>query len=104
MNGGFTYGPFGRLLSVVAAIVAVSAHLEARGILNLLPVKYKWIGTVMTVIGIIVTTISERAQGGASNPEVRIAAQQSDNKNAAENPTNDDDKDDEEIQLDEINR
>lgn len=104
MNGGFTYGPFGRLLSVLAGIVAIIGSLEAKGVFNLLPPKYKWIGPAVTALGVGIAVFSERAQGGASNPEVRIAAQQSDNKNAAENPTNDDDKDDEEIQLDEINR
>lgn len=83
MSGSFTYGPFGRFLSIVAAIVAVSAHLEARGVFNLLPARYKWIGTALTVFGIIVTTISERAQGGASNPQVRDDAAQADVKNAA---------------------
>lgn len=101
MNGGFTYGPFGRLLSILAGMVAVIGALEAQGVFNLLPPKYKWIGPTATALGVGITVFSERAQGGASNPAVRIAAQQSDNKNATQKAENEDDK---EIELDEINR
>lgn len=101
MNGSLTYGPLGRLLSVLAGIVAVIGALESHGVFNLLPQRYKWIGPTATALGVGITVFSERAQGGASKRAVRIAAQQSDNKNAAEHPTN---EDDEEIELDEINR
>jgi hypothetical protein len=84
MNGSFTYGPFGRLLSVLAGIVAVIGTLEAQGTFNLLPLKYKWIGAVMTALGVGITVFSERAQGGASSPRVRYEAEQSDVKNASE--------------------
>lgn len=102
MNGSLFYGPLGRLLSVLAGMVAVIGSLEAQGVFNLLPHRYKWIGPAATAVGVGITVFSERAQGGASNRQVRIAAQQSDNRNAADHPTNKDD--DEEIQLDEINR
>lgn len=101
MNGSITYGPFGRLLSVLAGLVAIIGALEAQGVFNLLPPRYKWVGPTATALGVGITVMSERAQGGASKRAVRIAAQQSDNKNATENPTN---EDDEEIELDEINR
>jgi hypothetical protein len=84
MNGSLTYGPLGRLLSVVAGLVAVIGALEAQGVFNMLPPKYKWIGPTATAIGVGITVVSERAQGGASKPEVRQAAQQSDKKNAIE--------------------
>lgn len=84
MNGNLTYGPKGRLISVLAGILAVISTLEASHVFNLLPDKYKWVSPVVTAIGVGITVCSERAQGGASNPEVRIAAQQSDNKNALE--------------------
>lgn len=81
MNGKLTYGPKGRLISVLAMIVAFTGSLEASGALKFLPEKYRWIGLVVTFTGLIITGTSERIQGGASNREVRIAAQQSDNKN-----------------------
>ena len=101
MDGSLTYGPKGRLISVLAGIVAVIGALEAQGVFNLLPLKYKWIGPTATALGVGITVLSERAQGGASNPQVRIAAQQSDNRNAIEKAENEDDK---EIELDNINR
>lgn len=103
MNGAFTYGPKGRLISVMAVISIVIGALQASNVLTLLPPNYaKIVGLGVVFVGAIVTGCSERIQGGASKREVRIAAQESDNKNAAENPTNKDD--DEEIELDEINR
>jgi hypothetical protein len=84
MDGNLTYGPKGRLISVLAIIGATVATLESSGVLTHLPEKYKWIAAVVTITGLIIAGVSERIQGGASNPEVRIAAQQSDNKNALE--------------------
>lgn len=101
MNGGFTYGPMGRLSSALAIVLAFLGALQASGILGLLPQQYSKAGLIVTALGLLVAGFSERIQGGASNPQVRIAAQQSDNRNAVEHPTNEDDK---EIQLDEINR
>jgi hypothetical protein len=84
MNGSLTYGPKGRLISVLAGVVAVVGALEAQGVFNLLPERYKWIGPTATALGVGITVFSERAQGGASKPEVRAAAMQSDSKNATE--------------------
>ena len=84
MNGNFTYGPKGRLISALAIIVAFTGSLEASGALTFLPEKYKWVGLVVTLGGLVVTGMSERLQGGASNPEVRAAAAASDVKNARE--------------------
>lgn len=80
MNGSFTYGPFGRLLSALAIISAFTGALESSNYVALLPPKYKWIGLVVTAIGLIVTGVSERLQGGASRPEVRAAAAASDKR------------------------
>lgn len=84
MNGTFTYGPMGRLISALAIVSAFIAALESSGYVAFLPEKYKWIGIVVTLAGLVIAGVSERLQGGASKPEVRIAAQQSDNKNALE--------------------
>jgi hypothetical protein len=84
MDGGITYGAKGRLISVLAIIVAFTGSLEASGALAFLPEKYKWVGLVVTLAGLVVTGFSERIQGGASNPEVREAAAASDKKNSIE--------------------
>jgi hypothetical protein len=82
MNGSFTYGPMGRLVSVLAIISAFIGALESSNYLTLLPEKYKWVGVLVTLAGLVIAGFSERIQGGASNPQVRVAAQQADNKNA----------------------
>ena len=84
MNGSLFYGPKGRLISALAIISAFIGALQSSGMLNLLPPKYSWAGLVVTAGGLLVAGFSERLQGGASNKEVRIAAQQSDNKNELE--------------------
>lgn len=84
MDGGITYGPLGRIVSVLAIISAFIGSLEASGFVRLLPVKYAWVGLAVTALGLLIAGFSERIQGGASNPQVRIAAQQADNKNALE--------------------
>ena len=84
MNGGFTYGPMGRLSSALAIVLAFLGALQASGILGLLPQQYSKAGLIVTAVGLLIAGFSERIQGGASNRQVRIAAQQSDNKNALE--------------------
>ena len=84
MNGSITYGPMGRFISALAIISAFIGSLQASGMLSLLPPKYSWLGLVVTAAGLLIAGFSERIQGGASNKEVRIAAQQSDNKNEIE--------------------
>ena len=78
MNGKLTYGPLGRLISALAIVSAFIGSLQASGMLNLLPPKYSWIGLVVTAAGLLIAGFSERIQGGASKPEIREAAQKSD--------------------------
>jgi hypothetical protein len=82
MNGSLTYGPLGRLISALAIISAFLGALEASGYVALLPDDYKWVGVAVTALGLLVAGFSERLQGGASKPEVREQAAQSDQKNA----------------------
>jgi hypothetical protein len=82
MDGAVTYGTLGRVISALAIISAFIGSLEASGFLRLLPAKYAWVGLAVTALGLLIAGFSERIQGGASKPEVRIAAQESDNKNA----------------------
>jgi hypothetical protein len=84
LDGKLTYGTKGRLISALAIILAFTGSLEASGALTLLPEKYKWIGLVVTLGGLVITGFSERLQGGASNPEVREQAARSDAKNEKE--------------------
>lgn len=88
MNGSVFYGLKGRLVSAVAGVAgilsaAVSAAQQA-SLVSIFPPDYnKWF-TATAVVSLFITMFSERIQGGASKPEVRIAAQQSDNKNELE--------------------
>jgi hypothetical protein len=84
MNGKLTYGPLGRLVSALAIVSAFIGSLQASGFLVLLPAKYSWVGLVVTAAGLLIAGFSERIQGGASKPEIRDAAKQSDIKNARE--------------------
>lgn len=84
MNGSLTYGPMGRLISALAMVSAFIGALQASGYVVLLPEEYKWVGLVVTVVGLFIAGFSERIQGGASKPEVRQAASMSDQKNAQE--------------------
>lgn len=84
MNGSIFYGPKGRLISVLAVIGAFIGSLQASGILQLLPPEYSKVGLVVTAAGLFIAAFSERVQGGASNPEIRQAAAQSDKNNELE--------------------
>jgi hypothetical protein len=84
MDGAITYGPLGRLLSALAIVSAFIGALQASGFVQLLPERYAWVGLAVTALGLLIAGFSERIQGGASNPQVRVAAQQADNKNALE--------------------
>lgn len=79
------YGPKGRFVSGVAGAGVIASatlfSLQQSGVFALIPPKYTWIQGVVTAILIFVTLFSERIQGGASNPDVRDAAQASDTKN-----------------------
>lgn len=88
MRGSFTYGLKGRLISGVAgfagALSAAVAAAQQANLVSIFPAQWnKWF-TAAAVISLFVTMFSERIQGGASNKDVRIAAQQSDNKNEIE--------------------
>lgn len=78
------YGPTGRLVSGVAGAgtlaSAILFSLQQSGAFALIPPKYTWIQGVVTAVLIFITLFSERIQGGASDPNVRDAAQTSDNK------------------------
>lgn len=84
MNGSLFYGPKGRLISALAIISAFIGALQASGILILLPQEYSKIGLVVTAAGLLIAGFSERLSGGASKPEIRAAAETSDQKNAIE--------------------
>lgn len=84
MDGAVTYGKLGRVISVLAIISAFIGSLEASGFVRLLPVKYAWVGLAVTALGLLIAGFSERIQGGASKPEVRLQAAQSDAKNERE--------------------
>lgn len=84
MNGSLFYGPKGRLISALAIISAFIGALQASGVLALLPARYSMAGLVVTAVGLLVAGFSERLQGGASNPEIRAQAKNSDEKNARE--------------------
>jgi hypothetical protein len=84
MNGSLFYGPKGRLISALAIISAFIGALQASGILILLPPEYSKVGLIVTAAGLLIAGFSERVQGGASKPEIREAAKQSDVKNARE--------------------
>lgn len=82
MNGSLFYGTKGRLASAVAIILAFIGALQASGILLLLPERYSKAGLIVTAVGLLIAGLSERIQGGASSPQVRHDAAQSDIKNA----------------------
>lgn len=84
MRGKLTYGPKGRLASALAIILAFIGALQASNVLALLPEGYSKAGLIVTAVGLLVAGFSERIQGGASSPQVRHDAAQSDIKNAAE--------------------
>ena len=88
MNGTFFYGLKGRLTSGIVGFAgilsgAVSAAQQAN-LVSIFPATYNKYFTAAAILSIFFTLFSERIQGGASKKEVRIAAQQSDNKNAIE--------------------
>jgi hypothetical protein len=88
MKGSLFYGLKGRVISGVAfiagALSAAVAAAQQASLVSIFPAQYnKWF-TAAAVISLFVTAFSERVQGGASKPDVRIAAQQSDNKNEIE--------------------
>jgi hypothetical protein len=84
MDGAVTYGTVGRVVSALAIISAFIGALQASGFIQLLPAKYAWVGLAITALGLLIAGFSERIQGGASKPEVRLQAAQSDANNERE--------------------
>jgi hypothetical protein len=82
------YGIRGRVTAGVAAIAgALTAATEAAhqaNLISIVPDKYRWILPTVSIVALFLTVFSERVQGGASNPQVRIEAQKSDIKNELE--------------------
>lgn len=82
------YGTKGRITAGIAAtagvLTAATEAAQAANLVQIIPDKYRPILPAITIIALFLTVFSERIQGGASKPEVREAAQQSDNKNAAQ--------------------
>lgn len=98
MNGSLFYGTLGRLISGLSYVSMLIVAMQIGGLFQFMPPK---VAAFILALGATLTSFSERLQGGASSPQVRIAAQQADNRNEIEKPAN---EDDEEIDLNEINR
>ena len=88
MNGSIFYGLKGRVISGVAGfagvLAAIVAAAQAANLFTLFPASWTPYIAAIPVVSLFFTLFSERLQGGASNSDVRIAAQQSDNKNEIE--------------------
>ncbi len=78
------YGFKGRLISVIALIAGILAAFVASaqdaGVVSIVPERYKWLVIALPIVSLFFTGFSERIQGGASQPEVRSAAEISDKK------------------------
>lgn len=85
MNGSIFYGLKGRIISGIAGFAGVLAAFvaaaQAANLFTLFPPSWTPYIAAIPIVSLFFTIFSERLQGGASNPQVRIAAQQSDNKN-----------------------
>ena len=81
VNGSITYGPLGRLISGLSYVSLLIVAMQIGGMFQFMPPK---VAAFILALGATITVLSERLQGGASNKEVRIAAQQSDNQNEIE--------------------
>jgi hypothetical protein len=81
VNGTVFYGPLGRLISALSYVSMLIVAMQIGGLFQFMPPK---VAALILAIGATLTAFNERLQGGASKKEVRIAAQQSDNKNEIE--------------------
>jgi len=81
MNGSIFYGPLGRVISGLSYVSMLIVAMQIGGMFQFMPPK---VAAFILALGATVTALSERLQGGASSPQVRIAAQQSDDKNEME--------------------
>lgn len=81
MNGSIFYGPLGRVISALSYVSMLIVAMQIGGMFQFMPPK---VAAFILGLGATLTAFSERLQGGASNKDIRIAAQQSDNKNEIE--------------------
>lgn len=77
MDGQLFYGAIGRLLSAISYISMLIVAMQIGGMFQFMPPK---IAAFILALGATLTAFSERLQGGASKPEVRAAAAESDRK------------------------
>ena len=78
MNGSVFYGPLGRVISALSYVSMLIVAMQIGGMFQFMPPK---VAAFILALGATLTAFSERLQGGASSKQVRIEAQQSDNKN-----------------------
>jgi len=81
MNGSVFYGTLGRLISGISYVSMLIVAMQIGGMFQFMPPK---VAAFILALGATLTAFSERLTGGASNPAVRIAAQNSDEENALE--------------------
>lgn len=85
MNGSIFYGLKGRVISGLAGFAGVMAAFVAAAqqanLFTLVPEQYTPYITAIPIVSLFFTLFSERLQGGASKPEVRAAAAESDKRN-----------------------
>ena len=80
------YGTRGRIVSGIAGFAgvlagAVSAAQQAN-LVSIFPSSANKYFSAAAIVSLFITMFSERLQGGASNPDVRAAAQKADDKAA----------------------
>lgn len=78
MNGTIFYGTLGRFISGASYVSMLIVAMQIGGMFQFMPPK---VAAFILGLGATLTAFSERLQGGASKPEVRAAAQASDNNN-----------------------
>lgn len=78
MNGTVFYGTLGRIISALSYVSMLIVAMQIGGMFQFMPPK---VAAFILALGATLTAFSERLQGGASKPEVRRAAEVSDEKN-----------------------
>ena len=81
MNGSIFYGTLGRVISGLSYVSLLIVAMQIGGMFQFMPPR---VAAFILALGATVTVLSERLQGGASNPQVRIEAEKSDKKNEFE--------------------
>lgn len=91
MRGSIFYGSKGRAVSAVAGFAGVLAALVAAAqqtnLFSLFPPSWTPYITALPIVSLFFTVFAERLQGGASRPDVRLAAERADQKYAREEYT-----------------